>query len=676
MVQLTGYCHFETTPEAGVYRCRWCGLTVVSPRFAGQQIHRLCDAVASLTDSPAPQGLGDTVHRLVRPLARLLHLENCGGCQQRRAWLNRRFPYQTETVEPLAADDAQAVVPWSLLLRFPHGVGDAVQLTTVLLHLRALRPAWQVDVAVRTGLESLFTGLCPHVYRLDDPAIAGRSRQHHFDRTLRWWEAETCYGGSPSTKAERSLREVFGIQPQKEYCRYQVQIGEADRRRAASYLESLQRPAVLIHYQGSSSRARKNLDERAVAALCHTVASLNCTPVILDWDGRSRISEPAVRLTRHHSIFAGHDGSGGLIAALAEQAAACFGIDSGPGHLFGATATPTVIVWTRHHPLHYYGLADNVLHLVPWRHERLLRGENAADGLAYFEQHYQHRTYRHLETSLVGIAQELLAKYAKPQAITSAVPAAAPGSQGEATDATDLIVDGDLWLRAAYRQADMTIVRDVYLEECYGVAQLPRSPRFVIDVGAHIGAFAAAVHRRSAKATIICVEPHRANLPALAANVNTFATIVPAAVSYEPGSLRLCSSIVPGSDNTGASFVEAERGPSSQAHRPSRSLPEACRPVESWQVPGTTLEALMREHHLPRVDLLKLDCEGCELSILEHADLSAVQHIVGEYHDRSAFLALVARRLANWNLRLLKDGPSGLFWLWQPQRVRTPVKHS
>ena len=664
-----GYCQFEPTPETHVYRCRWCGFTVFSPRYGGEQIHRFCDAVASLTPAePAAQGLGDTVHRMVRPLAKLLGLEQCGGCQKRRAWLNRHFPYRHQAVETLPADESQAAMPWSLLLRFPHGFGDVVQLTTVLLHLRALRPAWQVDVAVRPGLESLLAGMCRRVYRLDDPALAGRSQLHAFDRTLWWHEPETCYADSPSTKAERSLREVFGIQPQAEHCRYRVQISDTDRQRAASYLAGLKHPAVLIHYQGSSSRSRKNLDERAVTALCHTIARLGYTPVIFDWDDRSRIAEPAVRLTRRDPIWAGHQASGTLVAALAEQAAACFGIDSGPGHLFGAINTPTVIVWTRHHPLHYYGLSDHVLHLVPWGHERLLRGENTADGRAYFEQHYRHRIYRHLETSLVRAAEELLG--GRTAALLN--DSSASHEPAPATTAGELLVDGDLWLRADYRPADMTIVRDVYLEDCYGVGQLPRAPRFVIDVGAHIGAFATAVHRRSAKAAIVCVEPHRANLPVLAANVGSFATIVPAAVSYEPGPLRLYSSIVPGSDNTGASCVEPEPDVADAAPRPSRPLPVVCAEPESWQVPGATLEALMRQHNLPRVDLLKLDCEGCELSILEHADLSAVQHIVGEYHDREAFLAIVSSRLADWSLRILKDGPIGLFWLSQSRPVSTP----
>jgi hypothetical protein len=41
--------------------------------------------------------------------------------------------------------------PTSVLIDFRHGLGDAVQLITVLLHLRHYHPDWQIDVAVGVG---------------------------------------------------------------------------------------------------------------------------------------------------------------------------------------------------------------------------------------------------------------------------------------------------------------------------------------------------------------------------------------------------------------------------------------------------------------------------------------------------------------------------------------------
>ncbi len=38
-------------------------------------------------------GLGDTLYRLIHPIAKWVGLGNCGGCDGRRKVLNRRVPY-------------------------------------------------------------------------------------------------------------------------------------------------------------------------------------------------------------------------------------------------------------------------------------------------------------------------------------------------------------------------------------------------------------------------------------------------------------------------------------------------------------------------------------------------------------------------------------------------------
>jgi FkbM family methyltransferase len=203
----------------------------------------------------------------------------------------------------------------------------------------------------------------------------------------------------------------------------------------------------------------------------------------------------------------------------------------------------------------------------------------------------------------------------------------------------------------------MIIVRDVYLEDCYRVAELPRAPRFVMDVGAHIGAFARRVHHRTAKADITCVEANAANFSALQANVGDFARLMSAACTYEAGQVMLLSTVFEGSDNTGGSTIVAADSEAGQ--RADRALYRPAGIVEK-----TTLEEIVRQCAWPRIDLLKLDCEGSELNILEHCDLALLRHVVGEYHDRERFLELVRRRFTGWQLRILSDGPMGLFWLW------------
>jgi SAM-dependent methyltransferase len=71
----------------------------------------------------------------------------------------------------------------------------------------------------------------------------------------------------------------------------------------------------------------------------------------------------------------------------------------------GATETPTIGVWTQHHPVHFFDLADNVLHLVPGDHEKYAAG---APALEYFRATYRWRTYKQLGVDLPALVESQL----------------------------------------------------------------------------------------------------------------------------------------------------------------------------------------------------------------------------------------------------------------------------
>lgn len=93
------------------------------------------------------------------------------------------------------------------------------------------------------------------------------------------------------------------------------------------------------------------------------------------------------------------------LAALIDASRLLIGVDSGPLHVAGATTTPTIGVWTQHHPVHFFDLADNVLHLVPGDH-----GEHAAgpQALKYFRGAYHWRTYKQLYVDLPALVHSRL----------------------------------------------------------------------------------------------------------------------------------------------------------------------------------------------------------------------------------------------------------------------------
>lgn len=39
-------------------------------------------------------GLGDVVAAIAKPIAKAVGLEDCGSCEERRAWLNEKVPFQ------------------------------------------------------------------------------------------------------------------------------------------------------------------------------------------------------------------------------------------------------------------------------------------------------------------------------------------------------------------------------------------------------------------------------------------------------------------------------------------------------------------------------------------------------------------------------------------------------
>jgi hypothetical protein len=219
----------------------------------------------------------------------------------------------------------------NVLIKFRHGLGDAVQLTTVLQHLTRVRPDWDVDVAALVGKHSAFRNLCRSVFVLDRDGIDQSAYERVMD--LEWSECARCYADSPSTKAERCLREQFGIEPLSDSWGYEIHPTDEDHELARRYFERDLRvtatgggryPVVLIHYEGNTSAGEKNLSVSLVAVVCEQIIKCGAIPVILDWDHRSPLPDgkrifnpnPDLELWRGCGT-----GDAGVLAALIERAA-------------------------------------------------------------------------------------------------------------------------------------------------------------------------------------------------------------------------------------------------------------------------------------------------------------------------------------------------------------------
>ena len=546
-----------------------------------------------------------------------------------------------------------------VLIQFRHGLGDAIQLTSVLAHLRHYHPDWQVEVAALPGKQTAYVGLCARQFSLNGQPIATDDYDQVFN--LDWEECASCFSQWPSTKAERCLTETFGLSPIPELCRYEIQPRDEAFTKARRYLEQVcqlypgedgRYPAVLIHYQGNTSAEYKNLSHDTARHLCEQTIEAGSVPIILDWDNRSplpdgkRVHNPHVDLDMWGGLGTG---DAEVLAALIELSSLMIGVDSGPLHVAGATSTPTVAVWTKHHPLHYFGHADNVTHLVPEDHEQLLRGDREAGG-RYFRDRYRYLPYQDLNRELTTWVHDRLRD----------------GTGG-------LVYTRNFWVRSNNTAQDLVVVQDIAENDSYRIYELPMPEPVIVDVGAHIGCFSKAVHDRNPLARIYAVECCPENLTTLRKNIGGFATVIQGAMTYEQD-IALLNAVFPDCETTGGScVVSREQFEQARGRQGIGTNPKDKATVQYWAdsrpIQKVTLEQLIEQHGLKRIDVLKLDCEGSEFSILENSkSLAHVELIVGEYHGRDRFHQLVQRKFPDWNLRILKEGELGTFWLENPSR--------
>lgn len=304
----------------------------------------------------------------------------------------------------------------SIMIRFAHGLGDAVQLTAVLRHLRSRFPSWDVDVAGVVDKHSCWGGLCRSTTPLTD-----QSTGVQYDKvyTLDWPECREIYADSQSTKMARCLREVFGIHPDPALSRYEIQVSEQREVAAARWLDKLpcgpprsdgRLPVVFLHYEGNTSRKSKDLPHDVALRICKAIQEVSYVPVIFDWDERSPLPNDRDIFCPGATdpLWEGKGtGDGATLAALMQRGSLVIAIDSGPLHVAGATSTPTLGVWTRYHPIHFFDPCPNVLHLIPDDQE----GGGTSDPLLrFFIEHYAHRTYRHLSSELPNLVTKILAR--------------------------------------------------------------------------------------------------------------------------------------------------------------------------------------------------------------------------------------------------------------------------
>jgi amino acid adenylation domain-containing protein/FkbM family methyltransferase/non-ribosomal peptide synthase protein (TIGR01720 family) len=212
------------------------------------------------------------------------------------------------------------------------------------------------------------------------------------------------------------------------------------------------------------------------------------------------------------------------------------------------------------------------------------------------------------------------------------------------------------------------LYEDIFVNRAYARHGLAVAPGdCVVDVGANIGLFALYAHASAPGVRIYACEPNPVACAALRENLRLYgvdAVVVPAALGDRPGRVsfthypRFTSLSGLYADPTADQAVVRSFERRRAAGRPD-ALAATDSPLfaellaerferETFEVERRTLSAVIAEHGIERIDLLKINVEKSELDVLAGiapADWTRIRQVVAEVHDLDGRLGRVVALL-------------------------------
>ncbi len=210
----------------------------------------------------------------------------------------------------------------------------------------------------------------------------------------------------------------------------------------------------------------------------------------------------------------------------------------------------------------------------------------------------------------------------------------------------DLHTKDGLILTIRRNYMDAAILAEIFLDNCYvrGLV-LPDRP-IVVDIGGYIGDFALyAAKCLNARKVVVC-EPSQRNWTLLKKNV---------ADNHYEDRIEAVNKAVTDGEEVMMNVDASDRGQARVSAYGSSDM-------ERKPVPGVTLATLVEDHGLKVIDLLKIDCEGGEYTILSTTPsevFNRIRNIVFEYHEIDGFetkLEAVKQRLCEEGFSLKTRG--------------------
>jgi len=180
---------------------------------------------------------------------------------------------------------------------------------------------------------------------------------------------------------------------------------------------------------------------------------------------------------------------------------------------------------------------------------------------------------------------------------------------------------GNQWSVYVRDEADVSVFNEIFRLHEYRIADevIAQATYPIVDVGAHAGFFTMHARSLNAQVQIFAIEPEPDNIAQLnkhlqdnhIANVKVFPGAL--AFSSEPRGLIV-------TEDSHNHYLASAFG----------------RTIEGVGVRALSFKDFCAQHDIKKISLLKIDIEGGEYEVFDgmsEADLSAVQHIVLEYHQ-------------------------------------------
>lgn len=168
--------------------------------------------------------------------------------------------------------------------------------------------------------------------------------------------------------------------------------------------------------------------------------------------------------------------------------------------------------------------------------------------------------------------------------------------------------------------SELIALEEIFIDGEYAAPDYVVDPAVIVDLGANVGQAALWYRSRFPNARMLCVEPDPRTFATLTRNLgrDPLVTLRNVAIAPQDGP------------------IEIERTPTHGSWS-TRVVERAGATTE--QIAGVSLQTLLDEHDIPRVDVLKVDIEGLEHEALGHsAALRRASIVIGEIH--ASLLAL------------------------------------